>query len=80
MESSMQDMSMEQKVEQIVTYHAPDEDGIKRISNIRESTKFLILTILRNCPPCADRSAAIRKVREGMMTANASIVVPQVQL
>ena len=30
--------------------------------------------ILLNTPPCADQSAAIRLVREAVMTANASIV------
>jgi hypothetical protein len=30
-------------------------------------------TIIRNTPPGSDQSAAIRKVREAVMTANAAI-------
>jgi len=33
----------------------------------------LALVILEHTPPSADQSAAIRKVREAVMTANASI-------
>lgn len=74
------EMTVEQKIRQLTMHHAPNEEGIAAITNIREATFFLIATIMRNCPASADRSAAIRKAREAMMTANASIVVPQVQL
>ena len=74
------ELTLEEKVEQIVSYHKPDEAGIQAITNIRKATANLIGTILLNCPDSPDRSAAIRKARETMMTANASIVVPQVRL
>lgn len=73
-------LTLEEKVQQVVSYHKPDEAGVAAITAVREATANLILTILKNCPPSADRSAAVRKAREAMMTANASIVVPQVQL
>lgn len=62
-------------VENVIRYHAPSEEAIRAISRIRESVKTLLITILVECPPCADRSAAVRSVREAMMTANASIVL-----
>ncbi len=68
------------KVDDLVSYHKPDQAGVDAISNIRFFTAQLIVAIMKNCPQNADRSAAIRKAREAMMTANASIVVPQVQL
>jgi hypothetical protein len=72
-------LTVEDKVAEMVSYHKPDEKGIAAITAVREATAKLILTIVQNCPPSPDRSAAIRKAREAMMTANASIVVPQVQ-
>lgn len=63
-------------VESIITYHKPDEKGVEAITNIRAATKVLILAIIHNCPRNPDRTAAIRKARETMQTANASIVVP----
>lgn len=80
LEAQAGEPTLEQKVQEIVSHHAPDEEQIKKMVNVRESAKYLILTIMRNCPPSADRSAAVRKAREAMMTANASIVVPAVQL
>ncbi len=74
------EMTLEEKVKEIVSYHKPDDAGVAAITAVREATMNLLLVIVKNCPPSADRSAAIRKAREAMMTANASIVVPQVQL
>jgi hypothetical protein len=62
-------------VNDIVDYHAPSKEGLDAIAEIRHNVKILIITILKQCPPSADRTAAIRKVREAMMTANASIVL-----
>lgn len=61
----------------VCQYHNPDEDGIARIGKIRAATQHLIETIVDNCPPSPDRGAALRHARETMMSANASIVVPQ---
>lgn len=62
-------------VMEIVTYHAPSVGDIEKISIVRFTAAKMIQAIIDNCPPSADRSAAIRKVREGLMTANASIVL-----
>lgn len=68
-------MELDDVVDQLCNHHQPDADALTRMKPIRESTKALIKTILTNCPAGPDRSAAIRKAREAMMTANASIVV-----
>lgn len=60
---------------EITAYHAMDEVQIDRSNKIREATANLIDVIEVNTPPCADRSAAVRKVREAMMTANAAIAL-----
>jgi len=61
----------------VCRYHAPTEMQQIRYGKIRTATQELVETIVDMCPPSADRSAAIRKVREAAMAANASIAVPQ---
>ncbi len=55
------------------TYHVPDETQQKKYSEIRTSALGFAAVILKNTPSCADQTAAIRKVREAVMTANAAI-------
>ena len=62
-------------IEQLFTYRAPDADQVERIDRIRNAAKALGHIIVENTPKSADRSAAIRKLREAVMTANASIVL-----
>lgn len=62
-------------VHEVVQYHAPSQEQIDAISKIRCAVENLIVCILQNSPSCADQTAAIRKVREAMMTANAAIVL-----
>lgn len=40
---------------------------------IRDAARQLSLTILKNSPPCADQSDAIKKVREARLTAYEAI-------
>lgn len=42
---------------------------------IREAGKVLARTILEHTVACADSSAAVRKVREAVMTANAAVAL-----
>lgn len=60
---------------EIFTYHAPGPGDPEKYEAIRTAGKALAQAILDNCPPCADRSAAIRKVRESVMVANASVAL-----
>lgn len=55
------------------THHPPKGDQVDRFQAIRLEAKSLARAILNNTPPGADQSAAIRKVREAVMTANAAI-------
>jgi hypothetical protein len=43
------------------------------MEKIKERAKELTYTILDECPSCADRSAALRKLREAVMTVNTAI-------
>lgn len=62
-------------VEQFFTYHAPTGDQPARYGKVRDAAKALAMTILESCPSSADRAAAIRLLRECVMTANASIAL-----
>jgi len=66
-------MSSEEVVETLFTYHPPTPDQIEDYQAIREEAKKLAVVILATVPAGPDRTAAIRKVREAVMTANAGI-------
>jgi hypothetical protein len=56
------------------TYHPPnvEKGDIEAYQRIRDAGFNLAYTIISNTPPCADQTAAIRKIREAVMTANAA--------
>lgn len=60
-------------LDDVFTYHAPTGDQPAKYARIREAAKHFANVILEDVPDCADRQAAIRHVREGMMTANGAI-------
>lgn len=62
-------------LDNIFKYHAPKGDDPARYEAIREAGKAFAQAIIDNTPKCADQTAAIRKVREAVMTANASIAL-----
>lgn len=61
------------KLENWFTYHPPDADQVESYKLLREAGLMMARSIVLLCPPSADRSAALRKVREAVMTANAAI-------
>ena len=62
-------------IEEMFTYHAPTGDQPERYQKIRNDAKTLATTIIECTPSSADQTAAIRKLRECVMTANASIAL-----
>jgi len=62
-------------LEAVFTYHAPNAEQQRSYLAIRNAGQVLAAVIATECPPCADTSAAIRKVREAVMTANAAIAL-----
>ncbi len=55
------------------TYHAPTEAQAEFYVQLRNAGRDLALAILSLTPPGADQTAAIRKVREAVATANMAI-------
>lgn len=66
-------MITEQDIDNWFSYHAPQGTQQQRYEILRAKARELALLILHNVPESADKTAAIRKLRECVMTANAAI-------
>lgn len=65
---------MQAKIDNWFSRHPPTTvEQIATHQEIREAGKRFAETIAEFTPPSADQTAAIRKVREAVMTANAAI-------
>ena len=63
------------QIEEWFTYHAPTPEQQERLVRMREAAKTFAHVINECTKPSADKTAAFRKLREAVMTANASIVL-----
>lgn len=64
---------MFEQIENWFTYHAPSADDLVAYDKLRGAAREFAHAIDELCPNSADKTAAIRKVREAVMTANASV-------
>lgn len=55
------------------TYHPPTPEQQDKYIAIREAGYVFATVILNSTPECPDQTAAIRKIREAVMTANQAI-------
>jgi hypothetical protein len=62
-------------VEDFFSYHAPTSDQLLRYDAVRSAARAFALVLYAETPTSADQTAAIRKLRECVMTANASIAL-----
>jgi hypothetical protein len=60
-------------VEQIFTYHPPNELTLPKFNAINQAAKNFAEVILQNVPPGMDRTVAINYIRLARMLANAGI-------
>lgn len=60
-------------LERLFTYQPPRADQLPRYEQLRAEAKSFAETLVALTPVGADQSAAIRKLRECVMTANAAI-------
>jgi len=65
--------SILEPIDNAFIYHAPKGDQVERYQSIRDKGKDLALHIASNCPYSIERDEAIKKLREAIMWANASI-------
>lgn len=66
-------MITKEQLENWFTYHSPNADQEQAYQDIREAGMNLASVIVARTPTSADQTAALRKVREAVMTANAAI-------
>lgn len=78
-EVSVPEKEPKDPIEELFTYHAPTGDQPERYLRIREAGKALARVIDECCPAGPDRTAAVRHIREAVMTANASIATGNAQ-
>jgi len=64
-----------QDVEHLFVSHTMSEDQKVHSQRIRNAAKEFTKVLIANTPPSADQTAAVRKVREAVFTANAAIVL-----
>jgi hypothetical protein len=62
-------------LDEMFKYHPADGDDLTRYAAINSAAKNFAREVLANTPPSADQSAAIRKIREARMTANAALAL-----
>ena len=62
-----------EKLHNWFTYHAPVGDQPERYTNIRDAAHEFAWKICELCPDSADRTAALRHIRDAVFSANASI-------
>ena len=67
-------------IDEIFSYHAPDDAGLAAIARIRDGAKEFAEILYRNVPPCADRTLALQHLRDSMMRANAGVALKGVGL
>jgi len=68
-------MDLKDKIDDLFTYHAPDATQAAQYEAIRQGAKAFAYIALANSPTSADQTAAIRKLRECVMTLNAAIAL-----
>lgn len=60
-------------------YHLPRGNQAERYGDLRAKAGEFAKVIVNYCPPGADRTAALRKLRECVFTANAAIACDEVE-
>jgi len=55
------------------TYHAPVPEQLQAFADIRWAAKIYAETVNKYVPDSADKTAAMRKIRESVMAANLAV-------
>lgn len=63
-----------QHIDELFEYQPATTNQVDRMMQVRLILAEAVKVIIRNVPPCADRSVALRKIREARMDANQAIV------
>lgn len=62
-------------LEHIFTHHPPTPEQAEKYIRLRDAALVFASVVAAETPVCADQTAAIRHIREAVMTANAAIAL-----
>lgn len=72
-ETEASNADMKATVEDQFQYHPWSPEQVEAGNAVRQALAAATIAILENVPPSADRSTALRKIREARMDANSAI-------
>lgn len=61
------------EIKQVMDYHPWNEQKIAQGKLVKDALSEALRIIIENVPPCPDRSAAIRKLRDCRMDCNSAL-------
>lgn len=64
---------VEAEIDDAFEYHKWTDQQVNAGRSIRAALASAVKAIVAGCPPCPDRTVAIRKLREARMDANSAI-------
>jgi hypothetical protein len=67
------------QLDQLFTYHPPNESQIVRYQDLREKAKELAKLIVDHCPESREASLAITHLQTANMFANAAIAIHEAE-
>lgn len=62
-----------ERIAELFKYKGATPEMKAAMARIAEKAELLVMDLMAEVPQCADRSAAVRKVREAVFTANYAI-------
>lgn len=63
------------RIDDLFSYHPPEPEQVAHYEAIREGAKAFATILAAHTPQGADQTAAMRKLRECVMTANAAVAL-----
>lgn len=66
-------MITQKDIDNWFTYHAPTPEQLVAYNDIRTAAKIYAETVNKHVPDSADKTVAIRKIRESVMAANLAV-------
>jgi len=74
-ETALRGMSEDEILSELFSYHAPTPEQLPKYAAINQAAKNFAAVLLQVCPPCADRTRAIRHIQDARMIANMSVAL-----
>ena len=66
-------MASQKEINNWFQYHAPNPEQLVAYNDIRQAAKIYAETVNKHVPDSADKTVAIRKIRESVMAANLAV-------